>query len=223
MDKNFTLFNTLRRHSRGQGLVEFALFFPILLVILSGLFEFGFMLNEYIDILDSAREASRFAADNNPFDENYNDRLDFYISTSDLALQTARPLELCVDANPLDGLRCGDDPSDEVNGDIVISVFGVAEIAPGPPPVISVGRHPQPAGFWSRFNRESSQFSDADILALLDPNAPNTGIVIVEVYYDYAQKFKLPWITPFVPDPIHIDSHTIMPLVAAEPTPTPLP
>jgi hypothetical protein len=214
---------SLRRHKRGQGLVEFALFFPILLVLLSGLFEFGFMLNEYIDVLDSAREAARFAADNNPFDDSYNDRLDFYITTSDLALQTAAPLEICVDDDPLDGLRCGDDPLDGIHGDVVVSVFGVAEIASGPPPVITVGRHPQPLGYWSRFSREVSQFSDADITNLLNPTAPNTGIVIVEVYFEYDQKFKLPWITPFVSDPIRIETHTIMPLVAAEPTPTPLP
>jgi hypothetical protein len=47
--------------------------------------------------------------------------------------------------------------------------------------------------------------------------APNTGVLVVEIYYDYNQVLSLPWITAFVPDPIHIHTFAIMPLVAAEP------
>jgi hypothetical protein len=86
-----------------------------------------------------------------------------------------------------------------------------------------ISRYPSGSGEWSKYGKETSQFATSDLSALIDPGAPNTGVVVVEVFYDYPQKFKLPWITAFVPDPIKVRTLTIMPLVAAEPTPTPLP
>ena len=35
---------------------------PILLMLLSGVIEFGFMLNYYLDVIDATRETARFAA-----------------------------------------------------------------------------------------------------------------------------------------------------------------
>ena len=52
-----------RRRSKGQGLVEMALLFPLMLIVLSGLIEFGFLLNDYLAILDAARNAARFSSD----------------------------------------------------------------------------------------------------------------------------------------------------------------
>lgn len=229
MDKIRTFLRTLRQRRRGQGLVEFALMFPVLLIMLSGLMEFGFLLNEYLDVLDAAREAARFASDNNPFNDDYTDRQQFYDTAADLAMTTMLPLQICVDADPGDGLRCGDDVNDTIHGDVVISVFGVAHTGLGSLnvkryPRAGIGTCPVPNDcYWSRFGTHQSQFTMADVVAMLDTNSPNTGIVLVEVYFEYDQKFKLPWITAFLPDPVQIDSHTIMPLVAAEPTATPVP
>ena len=210
---------SLRRFSRGQGLVEFTIMFPVLLIILSGMMEFGFMLNEYLDILDGAREAARFGADDNPFTDTYANRTFYYDQIAQLAETTMEPVTICEDPNPLDDTDpCWMDADRIVSGDVVISVFGVAQTSGG----LSVTRFPNATGF-SRYGIETSDFSTADVTNLLDPNAPNTGVVIVEVFYDYDQRFKLPWITAFVPDPIKVHSHTIMPAVAAEPTPTPIP
>ncbi len=52
-----------RKRARGQSIVEFALMAPILLIILSGLFEFGFLFTYYLAVLDSARNAARFSSD----------------------------------------------------------------------------------------------------------------------------------------------------------------
>jgi TadE-like protein len=218
MDRVKTLVkDRLGRIHRGQGMVEFMIIVPVLLVMLSGLMEFGFLLNEYLDLLDGAREAARFASDNNPFTDTYTENTPFYVNAAMLAEQTLSPVSLCED---VDGSgSCPDSPSDIIHGDVVISVFGVARIGGS----TTIQRFPLPAGEGSRYGKETSGFTTADINAMLDPNSPNTGIVVVEVFYDYPQKFKLPWITPFVPDPIKVRSTTIMPLVAAEPTPTPLP
>jgi Flp pilus assembly protein TadG len=194
--------------ARGQGLVEFTLVFPILLILLSGLIEFGFALNQYLDILDGAREAARFASDADPF-LGANPSVDnpaFYKNASDLAEQTMSPLSL----NP-------------TVDDIVISAFSVTNGT-------VVRRFPNsacapysciPNQSWARYGNQTTEFTNADINARLTTLAPSTGIVLVEVFFAYDQKFKLPWITAFVPDPILVHSYTLMPLVAAEPTPTP--
>ena len=37
---------------RGQSLVEFTILLPVLLIMISGLIEFGFMLNYYLDLIE---------------------------------------------------------------------------------------------------------------------------------------------------------------------------
>ena len=48
-----------RRRSRGQSLVEFAVVFPIFILILFGIIEFGFMLYSQMTVSNAAREAAR--------------------------------------------------------------------------------------------------------------------------------------------------------------------
>src|SRR4030042_270819 len=52
------------RRARRQSIVEFALMAPILLILLSGLFEFGFIFNSYLAAMDGARNAARYSSDN---------------------------------------------------------------------------------------------------------------------------------------------------------------
>jgi Flp pilus assembly protein TadG len=47
--------------SRGQGLVEFALIFPVMMLLLMGLFDLGRAVYAYNTIADAARTASRVA------------------------------------------------------------------------------------------------------------------------------------------------------------------
>ncbi len=116
---------------------------------------------------------------------------------------------------------------DPATDDIIISVFSV--IGGGSPGIAA--RFPQDScltstpGQWHLYNNgmHTSSFSNAAVVSRLEPGAPNTGIVLVEIFFAYDQKFKLPWITAFVEDPIQVRSYTMMPLVAAEPTPTPAP
>jgi hypothetical protein len=57
----------------------------------------------------------------------------------------------------------------------------------------------------------------------LNISAPTTGLVLVEIYYEYHQILGLPWIRAFVPDPVVLHAYSIMPNTAVEPTPTPVP
>lgn len=53
---------------RGQGLVEFALIAPILVLILLAIFQFGWILTTQIGLTNSIRDAARFAASNPTLD-----------------------------------------------------------------------------------------------------------------------------------------------------------
>ncbi len=53
--------STRRHRSRGQGLVEFALVFPILIVVLLAIFDLGRLVFAYNDITNAARQGARTA------------------------------------------------------------------------------------------------------------------------------------------------------------------
>jgi hypothetical protein len=139
---------------------------------------------------------------------------DFYNQAACLAQQVALPMRL-----------------DSGKDDVVISAFGVANgtvvnrfpTNPQDPPSGT-----ETPGEWHLYgygggcspaadNCNPSKFTNARINSYLSGAAPNTGVLLVEIYYDYNQVLSLPWITAFVPDPIHIHTFAIMPLVAAEP------
>ncbi|MCK4316567.1 MAG: thrombospondin type 3 repeat-containing protein, partial [Anaerolineae bacterium] len=51
---------SLRRCSRGQGLVEFALILPLLLLLMLGIIEFGYVFAAYSGLFNAAREGTRY-------------------------------------------------------------------------------------------------------------------------------------------------------------------
>jgi len=51
-----------RRNERGQGLVEFAIVLPILLIILSGVLDLGRLWYAYVAVTDAAAEGATYAA-----------------------------------------------------------------------------------------------------------------------------------------------------------------
>jgi hypothetical protein len=197
-----------RKKAFGQSLVEFTVLLPILLMMLSGLIEFGFLLNYYLDLVDAAREAARFAADDDPlirggpFDGDTDDT--FYNLAQKMALDSI---------NIGSGGQITLDTAN--NDDIVISTFSVMN-------GVIDRRFPDgsPTGL-SYAGNQSSKFTNAMINSKLDPGAPNAGIVLIEIYFEYHMILGLPWIKMFVSDPIMLHAYSIMPNSATEPTPTP--
>ncbi len=51
-----------RNRQRGQGMVEFALAFPVFLLIVLGIFEFGRLFVIYTSVYAAAREGARYGA-----------------------------------------------------------------------------------------------------------------------------------------------------------------
>ena len=241
----------LRRHlhpnhhssqARGQSMVELALLFPVLLILLSGLIEFGFILNQYLTIMDATRNAARFASDGLYYEwdniqNDCNATRHFYRQTACLvnqeltmeypAIAMADPDEPpppvpddYVDPNPANNYL---DPTR--GDDIIISVFSFTS-GQG-----ITDRHPGGDQNGWRYSvdleqgtGEVSRFSSSEVTDLMSsPNAPNTGYILVEIFYNYEHLLGLPWITAVVADPLLIHTYAFMPLTSAEPTPTPMP
>lgn len=199
---------------RGQSLVEFTILLPVLLIMISGLIELGFMLNYYLDLIDAAREAARWAAGDDPVhDDNtglwVDPNTNFYLRTQQVALDS------------IDIGSGGQISLDPATDDVIISAFSVLNPSGATLPGVTA-RFPAGSGEngLSLYSRHISKFTTAQVDALLDPAAPNTGIVLVEIYYDYNQILALPWITVFVPNPVTLYAYSMMPNTSVEPTPT---
>ena len=210
----------------GQSLVEFTILLPLLMMMLSGLVEFGLALNHYLDLVDTAREVSRYSADDDPIHDDTTAAFILYnglfyaraLNYTKYNLGQARQLTL-----------------DEDTDDLVVSIFAVTgrTVTARYPPAFTdsdVARPTcvgQPNGGemgWRAYCNHASKFSSADVTNLLAPlpSLPaNTGVVLVEIFYDYNMVLGLPWITAVVNDPIELHAYSLYPNVASEPTPTP--
>ena len=197
------------RKSAGQSLVEFTLLLPILMMLLSGLIEFGFLLNTYLDVIDAAREAARFAANDDPTLGSPTDLTPNFWnrawSNSRGSLFTASDGR--ISWTPSNAFDCT-----VVEGDIVVSGFGFLNNA-------VKTRYPVgDSDGASNCGNYQSKLSTAQINALMDTTSvDNSGAVLVEIYYEYEMLLGLPWITAFVPDPVLLHAYTIMPNTFAEP------
>ncbi len=213
----------LRRHRRGQSLVEFTILLPLMLMMLSGLIEFGFLLNSYLDVIDAAREAARFAANDDPTVGLPTDLYDpfsvppkvnfwhraFLISRSSLSTASDGRINWA----PTSPTDCTN-----VEGDIVVSGFGLLGT--------SVDKRFPPGPFYvngaSNCGNYLTKITESYVETTLAGSViPNSGFVVVEIYYEYEMILGLPWIQAFVPDPIVLYAYTIMPNTYVEPTPTP--
>lgn len=194
------------RKSKAQSLVEFAVTLPVLLLLFSGVVEFGFALNYYLSILDATREAARYYSDGDPFNADGTDNLDFYSLTASMAVANLDPYV----TNPSYlGRRIILDPALD---DVIVTVYAASEEG-------GVVSYPV-GGNYQLFNHYSSMFTPEEIQSRIASGSPNAGILLVEVHYNYHQVLGLPWLTPFVPDPMLLRAYTIMPLANAEPLET---
>ncbi len=213
-----------KRKSPGQSMVEFAILLPILMILFSGMVEFGFMLNTYLSLLDATRQAARLCSNGQPF----------------LVVDTSTDPTTYVDdetyspncANAVvDSLAPPSDPNarqivmDNVRDDVLVSVLSdsvTTEEGTGESTISLIQRHPEGTLFYSLYTNQLSAYTDPVIVEYMTQNgtAPvETGILIVEVYYGYKGILRLPWLEMFMSpdDPVMLHASTIMPLVAAKP------
>jgi Flp pilus assembly protein TadG len=69
-DKGTPIRRPRRRGERAQSLVEFALIFPLFLVLVMGIIDFGWALRDYVTITNAAREGARLGVTLKPTDVN---------------------------------------------------------------------------------------------------------------------------------------------------------
>jgi len=200
-----------RKKSRGQSIVEFTLLLPLLLALLSSLIEFGFALNEYLDLIDTTRETVRFLSDQDPFEAGGTTRNDDFYADG-------------VDQMALTLARAGWITLDPTVDDLVISVFALtgttsltrypAEWADG-----TCGAQNGGAMGWRMNCKKPSKFSESEVLGRISSisSAPDTGIVLVEIFYDYQMKLGLPWVTGIVGDTITLHAYSFAPNASSEP------
>ena len=67
----------------------------------------------------------------------------------------------------------------------------------------------------------SSKFSYAIGDPIYQAASINSGLVVVEIFYEYDQVLALPWITAFLPNPVSLYAYSFMPNINVEPTSTP--
>ncbi len=239
----------VQKRRRGQSFLELALILPILLILLLGVVEVAFFLGRYLDLLDLTREAARFASGRDPFtqaDPSLWDcgpapagteiPFDFYYQTSCVFSPPAGSA-LCTDPDFCNGLNSFIALNPETD-DIVISVFTVTN-------ALITDVWPAPDGYWAFSDHDADTthnenwkkdcqgndvrtepyFNETRVGSDLSPAAStlNKGFVGVELYYCYEQALSLPLMTQFIPNPLRAHVYTLMPLPAAQPSPTPKP
>jgi hypothetical protein len=209
---------------KGQSFIELAMVFMSLLMIFAGVVELGNLINVYLDIIDAGREAARNAntydflfIDESTVPPTVSEGVLVYNEAAKIAWNTMntncqgilqdRDVELIP---PACNMRI---PFDPLADDIVISVISYNGI--------SLNR--SPVGGWSRFGNKGSTVTDAEIMSHLDSSTPSTGIIMVEIFYNYHQLLGMPLFTDVIPDPIPVHTFSIMPYPSADPTPTPIP
>ena len=207
------------KQNRGQSLIELAVILSLLIFMLVGVVEFGYMLNQYITLVEGTREVARVASKGEPFADpaigDFRVRPDFLerisillnggVVGSNQILGSINPLSL----------------DSSIGDDMIISVFSFAGGN-----VKRFNENGESSDGWRLYGNRSSRFSNADIAAKLSLNAsaypngaPNTGAILIEVFYHYNQILNLlqGWTGP-----IELHAYSIMPLSAAEPTKPPL-
>jgi hypothetical protein len=217
----------------GQSLVELALIIPLILIMLVGMIEVGFLVFNYLNALDLTREAARFASvrDYNmstPGQATNSDctdqLLDYYKDTACFFIDPSLNPDLNFDPAKYD--------------DVTISIFTVV---PGTVASIS-DRWPKPPidpdgdGVWSQYNNNWKKdcqgndihtgpiFSNEDVENKFLASAPQAkGLVLVEAHICYDQLIYIPIISDFIGSPFRIHTYTFMPAPEAIPTPTPIP
>jgi len=216
------LISEWKKEKIGQSLVELTLVLTLLLTLLIGMVEFGNLLNQYIMVVDAAREGARFGSNDDPFIRTttpFGLNANFFTNIDQIVEGSFDSSgERAADAKgALSPLTLRPDKGD----DVVISFFSISG------GVLTRFPTDHPYG-WSYYHSKgytgrNSLFTVSDLQGRVHQgslSAPNTGMVLVEIFYSYDQILHF-WHFIGIPDPINVHTYAIMPLSSAEPTPTP--
>jgi hypothetical protein len=107
-----SFFHRLKKHDHGVSLIEFAIVIPLLLVLVMGIIEFGWVYNGYITLHGATREGARMASIYRllPGDEDYTGYIETEVkkhATNTLQIENVRviPFEMGANPNRTKGIR----------------------------------------------------------------------------------------------------------------------
>ncbi|HCR70670.1 MAG TPA: hypothetical protein DIW23_04425 [Anaerolineae bacterium] len=210
--------------TKAQSLVEFAITLPVLILLFSGMVEFGFLLNTYLSLQDATRAAARAYANTAPFEiENPGTPSQTIVFDEDFPENVANFVVETL--APAPGYAVRTIEMDATRDNILISVISVDTDEEAEPPVItSIVRYPTGSEYYYHYidSIPSSVYTDTSIENYMTANGTtpvDSGLLIIEIYYSYEGTLGLPWTAPFFSNsnPAMLYASTIMPLVAAKP------
>lgn len=202
--------------AKAQSLVEFGITLPILILLFTGMIEFGFMLNAYLSVQDAVRSTARRFSTINPFDASGNIDMSFYSGAAEYAIDLLA--------------LAGDPDSRQIvleNGrdNILISLIAVeVDESTDPDEIAAIDRLDIGGDYYKQFGGTNppSLYTDVaieDFMTRDDSEPSDAGLVIVEIYYGYEGTLNLPWTTPFFsPDnPSMMYVSAVMPTIYVKP------
>lgn len=205
--------NSHKRQAKAQSMVEFAITLPVLILILTGLVEFGFMLNTYLSLQDAARTAARRYSGVVPFNDDGSDNPAFYSGTAEYVTELLAP--------------AGDPDSrqivmDSTRDNVLVSLVGV-DVDDDTGSITDIVRY-SGAEYYKHFGDTDppSVYTDAaisDMVTAGGATPADAGLLIVEVYYGYEGTLNLPWTQPFFSpgNPSMMYISVVMPTIYVKP------
>jgi Flp pilus assembly protein TadG len=101
-----TLTNTRRNGETGQAIIELALTLPLLLIIVLGIFDFGFMFQRYEVVTNAAREGARVGVLPGYSVGDAQARAEQYLDAGGLAGTSTNHAADCAGGSLVNGQRC---------------------------------------------------------------------------------------------------------------------
>jgi hypothetical protein len=186
---------TYGRLTRGQGLVEMTLALPVLLIMLLGLVELGFLLHAYIVLYNADREATRFAVRGTFTPEEIAER-----AMTSISEQLPAELE-GADANTAILITQLYIPADK-DDFATVELYWHAGI--------SVTSRFVPQDHANKIKLDNDLFNQEVMDAELGLGPTSQEVVIVEMFHNHDQVLHAPFVEWVFPDPMEVYAWTIM-------------
>lgn len=114
------------RKNKGQSLVETALMLPVVLLLLTGIIDFGMMFNNYLIVSNASREGARAAAIGST-----DVQIDNVVDNAAVSLDSSN-LTVTIDPTQAEGRKSGDTVTVTVRYRHSMMTPIIAAIFPGP-------------------------------------------------------------------------------------------
>lgn len=184
--------------------------------MLTGMVEYGFMLNTYLSVQDAARSTARRYSTINPYNADGTDNPVFFQDAAQYLV------ELMAPSNDPGARQLVMDPTRD---NVLISLIGVeVDETTDPDSIKSITRHSGGATYYKLFSDTNppTGYTDERIEEIMtaDGSQPvDAGFLVIEVHYGYEGTLNLPWTRPFMsPEkPAMMYISVIMPTIYAKP------